>query len=69
MTQKPSVQFWLENYPAQNLGGTNTNHDINGLKECDEYCFLAVQNSSIGDLVTNSVTHWPFDFDIQKTIK
>ena len=35
--------------------------------------FLAVQNSSIGDLVTNSLTDWltdwPFDFDIQKTIK
>ena len=26
--------------------------------------FLAVQNSSIGDLVTDWVTEWPFDFDI-----
>ena len=29
-------------------------------------CFLAVQNSSIGDLVTHWVTHWPFDFDMQR---
>ena len=26
--------------------------------------FLAVQNSSIGDLVTNSLTEGHFDFDI-----
>ena len=28
VTPKPSVQFWLENYPAKHLAGTETNHDI-----------------------------------------
>ena len=27
VTPKPSVQFWLENYPAKHLAGTETNHD------------------------------------------
>ena len=26
--KKPSVQFWLENHPAQHLAGTQNNHDI-----------------------------------------
>ena len=26
--KKPSIQFWLENHPAEHLAGNETNHDI-----------------------------------------
>ena len=32
VTQKPSVQFWLENHPAQHLAGTKTNHDVKNIR-------------------------------------
>ena len=45
---------------------TVTYKSVNGTKPAILFIFLAVQNSSIGDLVTDSLTHSTFTFDLQR---
>ena len=55
-------KLWTDKNLANCVNFMNALHSRRNVKFASKHSFLAAQDSSIGDLVTHSLTDTPFDF-------